>query len=86
MKFGTYDVRAWTSDALWTRYRIEFPNGYGASIVQGPYSYGGSEGLWEVAILHHGSLTYDTPLTDDVLGSQTEDEVAEILRQVEALS
>jgi hypothetical protein len=28
---------------------IRFPNGYGASVVQHPYSYGGDRGLWEIA-------------------------------------
>lgn len=30
---------------------VFFRNGYGASVIQGPYSYGGREGLYELAIL-----------------------------------
>ena len=26
-----------------------FPNGYGASVIKGKYTYGGPEGLWEIA-------------------------------------
>ena len=29
----------------------KFPNGYGASVIKGPYSYGGPDGLWELAVL-----------------------------------
>jgi hypothetical protein len=27
--------------------RIKFDNGYGASVVKGPHTYGGNEGLYE---------------------------------------
>ena len=30
---------------------IQFPNGYGASVVSHEYSYGGTEGLWELAAI-----------------------------------
>lgn len=67
-----------------------FPNGYGASVVQGPASYGGPEGLYELAVLQGTSrqdmaLTYDTPITDDVLGRLTPEMVTEHLHQIEAL-
>ena len=26
-----------------------FPNGFGASVIKGKYTYGGPEGLWEIA-------------------------------------
>lgn len=51
----------------WEQYTFSFPNGYGASVVRGGYTYGGSEGLWELAVLDaDGHLTYNTPITDDV--------------------
>jgi len=47
----------------------QFPNGYGASVVSGPYTYGGNAGLFEVAVLDsNGDITYDTPITSDVIG------------------
>jgi hypothetical protein len=65
---------------------VQFTNGYGASIVKTPYTYGGSEGLYELAVLGtDGSLTYDTPITDDVLGSLDENEVSEILEKIQKL-
>lgn len=63
----------------------KFDNGYGASVVCSPYSYGGTQGLWEIAVLHSDEIVYDTPVTDDVIGYLSETEVEEILDQIEAL-
>ncbi len=66
--------------------RIMFENGYGASIAQTPFSYGGDEGLYELAVLDsNGRLTYDTPVTDDVEGYLTEDEVTKLMEQIQNL-
>ena len=65
--------------------RTEYPNGYGASIIKGEWSYGGSEGLYEVAVYKGGSLCYSTPVTDDVLGHLSEDEVSETLELIAEL-
>ena len=65
--------------------RLDFQNGYGASIVQSEYSYGGSEGLYEIAVLKEGSICYDTPITSDVLGYLNENDVIEIINSIEAL-
>lgn len=65
---------------------IKFSNGYGASVVQGPYTYGGDAGLYELAVFgKDGYITYDTPITDDVVGSITENEVSEILEKIQNL-
>lgn len=64
----------------------QFGNGYGASVICNPYSYGGDRGLWELAVLDKfGKLTYDTPITDDVIGHLTWYEVENILKQIEGL-
>lgn len=43
------------------------------------HSYGGDEGLWEVALIGPtGDICYDTPVTDDVLGYLTDDEVLDL--------
>jgi hypothetical protein len=66
--------------------RIHFENGYGASVVRHEYSYGGKDGLYELAVLsNEGELTYDTPITDDVLGYLTTNEVTEILIKIQQL-
>lgn len=66
-----------------------FPNGYGASLIRGgAFAYGGRE-LAVVRYVGEGALdyelTYDTPITDDVLGYLSEDEVPEILDRIAAL-
>jgi hypothetical protein len=67
--------------------RIMFDNGYGASVVIGPYTYGGEDGLYELAVIlgSDGKLTYDTPVTDDVEGYLTEDDVTKLLEQIQKL-
>lgn len=65
--------------------RVEFVNGYEASVVRHAYSYGGDEGLVEIAVLHDGELVYDTPVTGDVRGFLDEDEVIEVLAEIERL-
>ena len=66
--------------------RILFDNGYGASIIRTPTSYGGRDGLYEIAVLFENKIVYDTPLTDDVLGFLTEDEVSHYLQEISKLT
>lgn len=68
-----------------TQQKCSFDNGYGASIIRHRFSYGGSQGLYELAVLKGDSLCYDTPITDDVLGHLTKEEVNTLLAQIEAL-
>jgi len=65
---------------------VYFNNGYGASIVQGPTSYGVEQGLYELAVLgKKGEINYYTPLTNDVLGYLTEEQVTHYLKQISEL-
>lgn len=64
----------------------KFANGYGASVIQSYMSYGGDRGLWELAVLDSNEhLCYDTPVTNDVIGYLTEEQVQEYLAQIDAL-
>jgi hypothetical protein len=66
--------------------RIMFDNGYGASVVVGPHTYGGEDGLYELAVLDsNGNLTYETPVTSDVEGYLSEDDVTKLLEQIQNL-
>ena len=73
--------------------KADFPNGYGASVIRFSQKFhgvqiesrGGSAGLYELAVTHRGRLCYDTPITDDVLGYLTEDDVTRVLGEIEAL-
>ena len=62
-----------------------YKNKYGASIVSHEYSYGGKEGLWELAVLKNGELTYNTPITSDVIGWLEPKEVIKYCQQIEKL-
>lgn len=66
--------------------RFMFPNGYGASVVRNEYSYGGDQGLYEVAVINsNGELVYDTPITSDVVGWCSSDDVEELLIAIQSL-
>ena len=66
--------------------RMNFDNGFGVSVVSHSYSYGGRSGLYEVAVLDsNDELTYDTPVTNDVIGYLTEEEVSDVMKQVQEL-
>lgn len=66
--------------------RLMFENGFGVSVVISNYTYGGSEGLYEVGILDsNGHLTYTTPVADDVIGYLTPDKVSKIMKDVQEL-
>ena len=65
--------------------RVEFPNGYGASIVKSPRSYGGAQDLYELAVLYDNMINYDTEITNDVLGYLTPEDVTKLLERIEAL-
>ena len=67
--------------------RIIFENGFGASIVKHKYSYGGKDGLYEIAVLDDikGSPISYTSVTDDVLGYLSEDDVMFHLNEIKNL-
>ena len=66
--------------------RIIFDNGYGATIVQGPHSYGGADGLYELAVIgKNDEICYDTPVTGDVEGYLSEAQVTDLLIKIQQL-
>jgi len=66
--------------------RMHFDNGYGVSVVSHNHSYGGRDGLYEVAVLDKdGLLTYETPVTNDVIGYLSEEDVTDVMKQVQEL-
>lgn len=97
MKFGTYETESRAKGpqspmAVFTRglqlsghqWKFKFANGYGASVIDD--GYGANQGLYELAVLGpNGGIDYDTPITDDVLGFLSPDEVGEALAKIEAL-
>ena len=72
-----------------TQIVIFFPNDYGASIIKSAFSYGGSEGLFELAVIKGNrdkwDLCYDTPVADDVVGYLNSEDINKYLEQIEKL-
>lgn len=78
-----------------TQKLYRFDNGYGASVVRfsvGPFggSYGVASGLWELAVIKFDGddwhINYETPITGDVLGHLTDDEVDALLVRIRDLN
>jgi hypothetical protein len=80
-----FDDLKFVSSRMGVQAKHEFPNGYMASVVKGPYTYGGDEGLYELAVIKDNKCCYDTPITDDVEGYQTPEEISALLERIEAL-
>jgi len=65
--------------------RTKFDNGYEVSVVKSEHSYGGKDGLYELAIFKDDEICYDTPITNDVLGYLTDKDVTEVLIKIQQL-
>jgi hypothetical protein len=66
--------------------RIQFENGFGASVVKTDYTYGGDKGLYELAVLDNsGELTYATSVTDDVIGYLRPEDVTDVMEKIQQL-
>jgi hypothetical protein len=64
--------------------RMDFDNGYGVSVIQTPYSYGGDKGLYELAVFKDDSIHYENSVANgDVVGRLNEDEVTKLIQEVE---
>ena len=85
MKFSELKFEQWP-DMGGIFCRIQFENGYGASIVKHQYSYGGKDGLYELAVTDKdGQLTYETSVTNDVLGYLSEEDVERHVNEIKNL-
>lgn len=72
------------------QYVFKFENNYGASVVKHGGSYGHSQDLWELAVLMYDDLNnrelcYDTPITEDVEGYLTDENVRDLLAKIKEL-
>lgn len=89
MKFSDLDFQ---THPVWTdgiQAKHFFDNGYGVSVIRSRNSYGGSEGLYEAAVLKgtegEYEVYYETDITDDVLGHQNEEQIESVLSQIQKL-
>ena len=65
--------------------RTQFDNGYEASVVKSEYTYGGRDGLYELAVFKDGEICYDTPVTDDVIGYLRPEDVTDVMAKIQQL-
>jgi hypothetical protein len=69
--------------------KLFFNNGFGVSVVRHSHSYGGVDGLFEAAVLHgteeRWEITYDTPITGNVMGWLSWSEVQQVVGRVALL-
>ena len=73
-------------DKVWSRSYMIFDNGYGVSVIRGPHSYGGQKGLYELAVLGtDGFITYETPVTNDVIGFLKSKDVTKHMIEIQEL-
>jgi hypothetical protein len=76
--------------------KMFFPNGYGISVIRNDHPTFGftsytTDDEWEIAVIVGTSreekwkIVYDTPITEDVIGHLSDDEVTEIMQQIQEL-
>ncbi|KVE08388.1 hypothetical protein [Burkholderia anthina] len=72
-----------------TQKLYRFENGFGASVVQHEFSYGGDRGEWELAVIKFNGdswhLEYGTEITDDVIGNLAWNGVEDLLSRINEL-
>ena len=87
MNFSDLNFQPHPVDAGGVQAKHFFDNGYGISVVRFNGSYGYEQGLYESAVLkgteENWHICYDSVITDDVLGYQTEEEVEVLLYEIE---
>ena len=86
---------SYTFDSGGEHWVYRFPNNYGASVIRTIFSYGNSKGLYELAVTqwaadeatgdYDWSIVYTTPITDDVIGSCTAEDINKLLNQIKEL-
>jgi len=64
---------------------MKFENGYSVSVLYGSMFYSNGVDTYELAVLKDGRIDYSTPITDDVLGYITEDEVTDAMKKIQEL-
>jgi len=69
---------------------FKFNNGYGASVIKLFGSYGFEDDLFELAVIkftkdNEWELCYSTPITNDVIGYLSNDDVIEYLHKIQRL-
>ena len=81
LEFKTHEVYPMYS----TQATLNFENDYGISVITRDCAYTSYNAPYEVAVLYKGELTYETHITNDVLGYQKEEDVTNIMIEIQKL-
>jgi hypothetical protein len=85
-KFKDLSFNVVEDNINWIRAFMKFDNGYGVSVVKGPYTYGGKLGFYELAVLDSdGDVCYDTHITDNVIGFLKPEDVSKYMIEIQEL-
>jgi hypothetical protein len=64
--------------------RQEFANGYEVTVVKSEYTYGGKQGLYELAVWKDGKIHYDNSVANgDVVGYLRPEDVTDAMAVVQ---
>lgn len=70
-------------------YKFKFDNRRGASVIKHAHSHGSDKDLWELVVLYwwddEWEFDYDTPITNDIIGYLTDEDVRNLLQQIKDL-
>lgn len=65
--------------------RLKFENGWEVSVVKGPHTYGGNDGLYELAVFKDGELHHDNVIANgDVVGYLREEDVTDAMKVIQS--
>lgn len=64
---------------------MEFPNGYGISVITGKMAYSDEKHPYEAAVLYKGDLYCTIINTEGVIGHLDEEGVTEIMKKIQEL-
>ena len=64
--------------------RMDFNNDFGISVIKFKGSYG-YPNLWEAAVFYKENITYNTDITNCVLGNQSDDDITLLMKQIQLL-
>lgn len=86
--FKNYFVReagVFTPETECWRFSVPNHDDMEVSVIRSSMTYGGSEGLFELAMLKNERCIYNTPITNDVIGWLDEEDVLNVLEDVQRI-
>lgn len=94
LQYDKYKEYYFENSGMWMsgkhQWLFKFKNGYGASVIKHYGSYGFEDDLFELAVIelnkkNSWNICYNTPITDDVMGYLSNEEVLELLERIKNL-